>query len=363
MNNLRFNLQLFSQEKTEKATPKKRKDARKKGQVLKSPEVSSAFILIVAFSTLHFWTPVMFERMIGFMKFSMTEYFNTTFEPIYVYQIIVRMIVEGLIIFAPIGVAIVIIGILVNYLQVGFLLTGEPLKVKLSRLNPIEGAKKIFSKKAIIQLVKSLLKVGFIGSIVYVLLNSFFDEIYLLWEMDFLVGVSKIGSTVTKIALFSGSAMILIAILDYIAQWFEFEKNLKMSKQEIKDEHKQVEGDPQVKGRIKEQQRSMAMNRMMQDVPKADVVITNPTHYAIAIKYDQSTKHAPKVVAKGKDNVAQKIKQIADQEDVVMYEDVKLARALFKSVEIGEQIPYEFYKAVAEVLAFVYRLKGKAGNF
>ncbi|WP_350344967.1 flagellar biosynthesis protein FlhB [Proteinivorax tanatarense] len=363
MDNFKFNLQLFSQEKTEKATPKKRKDARKKGQVLKSPEVSSAFILLVSFSILHFWTPIMFGRIVGIMELSLTEYFHTTLEPIFAYQIIANMIIEGIIMFAPIAIGIIIVGILTNYLQVGFLLTAEPLKMKLSKLNPIEGAKKIFSKKAIIQLVKSLLKVGFIGSIVYLLLKRFFDQIYVLWEVDFLVGVSHIGSTTTKIALFSGAAMILIAIIDYISQWFEFEKNLKMSKQEVKDEHKQVEGDPQVKGKIKEQQRSMAMSRMMQDVPKADVVITNPTHFAIAIKYDQNSKGAPKVVAKGKNHVAQKIKEIAEKEDIVMYEDVKLARALYKSVDIGEQIPYEFYKAVAEVLAFVYRLKGNVGNF
>ena len=181
-------------------------------------------------------------------------------------------------------------------------------------------------------------------------------------EMDLLLAVSKVADTVFKVAMYTGLVMVLIAVLDYFYSWWEFEENLKMSKHEVKEEYKQMEGDPQIKGKIKQRQRLMANRRMMQEIPSADVIITNPTHFAVAIKYDTSSGQAPIVVAKGQDFVAQQIKQIGKDHDIVLYEDVYLARSLFKAVEVGEPIPFDFFQAVAEVLAFVYKVKGKVVN-
>lgn len=359
---IKFDLQLFSQEKTETATPKKRQDERKKGQTLKSPEISSAFVLLVGFSVLRFWIPNMFERLLGLLDYVFSNFTGVEID----YNITLRIALLGIeefaYLFAPIGFAIVLIGIIVNYLQVGTLFTGDPLKMKFNRLNPIEGFKKLFSKRSLVQLVKSVLKISAIGYVVYIIIKKHISYMPDMMEMDLIVALARIGDTVLRVALFSGGVMVFIAILDYFYSWWEFENNLKMSKQEIKDEHKQMEGDPFIKGKIKEQQRAMSRRRMMQEIPNADVVITNPTHFAIALKYDPDSGQAPVVVAKGQDYIAQQIKEIASENGIVLYEDVHLARSLYKVVEIGEQIPLEFFKAVAEVLAFVYKAKGKVAN-
>ncbi|SES79286.1 flagellar biosynthetic protein FlhB [Anaerobranca gottschalkii DSM 13577] len=254
------------------------------------------------------------------------------------------------------------IGITANYIQVGPLFTIEPLKMKLSRINPIEGFKRLFSKRSIVQLLKSLLKIGAIGYMVYINIKKHIRNIPNIMEMDLLTIISTIGSTVFSLAIYSGAVMIFVAILDYFYSWWEYENNLKMSKHEIKEEYKQMEGDPQIRGKIKERQRLLASRRMMQEIPKADVVITNPTHFAVALKYDINSGQAPIVIAKGQDLIAQQIKEIAKEHDIVLYEDVHLARSLYKAVEIGEPIPFEFFKAVAEVLAYVYKVKGKVVN-
>ncbi|QNO16433.1 flagellar biosynthesis protein FlhB [Alkalicella caledoniensis] len=357
-----FNLQLFSQEKTEKATPKKRQDSRKKGQVLKSPEISSAFTLLVTFSVLRFWIPFMFERLIGLIEFVLVNLIHTEIDFTSALQLALLAIEEFAYLFAPIGIAVMAIGIIINYLQVGSLFTTDPLKMKFNRLNPIEGFKKLFSKKSLVQLVKSILKISAIGYVVYLIIRNHINNLPDIIEMDFLVALLKIGDTVLRVALLSGGVMVFIALLDYLYSWWEFEQNLKMSKQEIKDEYKQMEGDPLIRSKIKERQRMMARRRMMQDIPNADVIITNPTHFAIALKYDQNSGQAPTVIAKGQDLVAQQIKEVARENNIVLYEDVALARSLYKVVEIGEQIPFEFFKAVAEVLAFVYKVKGRAVN-
>ncbi len=359
---IKFNLQLFSQEKTEKATPKKRQDARKKGQVLKSPEISSAFVLLVAFGVLRFWIPFIFERLLGFIEYTITEVFFEEVTMLNSTRLSLLVIEEIAYLFAPLGLTVMVTGIAVNYLQVGSLLTAEPLKMKLSRLNPVEGFKRLFSKKSIVQLVKSIMKIGAIGYVVYTVINTHVAQLSNIMELDFLVALNQFGLTVYNVALYSGIVMIFIAIFDYAYSWWEFEQNLKMSKQDIKDEFKQMEGDPLVRGKIKERQRMIARRRMMQELPKADVVITNPTHFAVALKYDPNSGQAPIVLAKGQDLIAQQIKEIARSHEIVLYEDVTLARGLYKACEIGDQIPLDFFKAVAEVLAFVYKVKGKVVN-
>jgi len=259
----------------------------------------------------------------------------------------------------PVMAVAMIVAMFSNFLQFGFLFTTETMKLDLKKIDPIKGIKKIISLRAIVNLIKSLLKVAFIGSVTGMIIWMNLDDVLSLsfhspW--DTLTTVAKLAA---MMGIASAIALLIIAILDYIYEKFEYEKQLRMSKQDIKDEYKNMEGDPLIKSKIKQRQREMAMRRMMQEVPKADVVITNPTHYAVALRYDDGSMDAPKVVAKGADFVAQKIKMIAKENDIVMVENRPLARALYDQVEIGEEVPEEFFKAVAEILAYVYRIKRK----
>jgi flagellar biosynthetic protein FlhB len=253
----------------------------------------------------------------------------------------------------------VIIAIFGNFAQFGFLLTGDPLKMQFNKINPLEGAKRIFSMRSFVEMVKSILKVLIVGIVAYMVLWGERDRILVLssvpLESIFTFSAQLILSLGTRI----GAVLVVLAVFDYAYQKYEHEKSLKMSKQDIKDEYKKSEGDPLIKGKIREKQKRMAMQRMMQEVPKADVIITNPTHYAIALKYDAKSMDAPLVIAKGKDYIALKIKEIAKKEGIVTMENRPLARALYDKAEIGESVPVELFQAVAEVLAYVYKLKRK----
>jgi len=357
---LPLDIQYFAGEKTEKATPKKRRDARKKGQVVKSQDLSAAILLLVLFLFLIFMAPIMFK---GFFSFFIQYYEKyILFENVTV-DTIMNLYVDSLmkvaVIVLPVIAVAMIVGVFSNVLQFGFLFTTETLKLDLKKLDPIKGIKKIISVRAVVNLIKSLLKVAFIGTVTGIIIWMHLDDVLSLafhnpW--DTLTTVSKLTATM---GIASAITLLIVAILDYIYEKFEYERNLRMSKQDIKDEYKNTEGDPLIKSKIKQRQREMAMRRMMQEVPKADVVITNPTHYAVALRYDDESMDAPKVVAKGVDFVAQKIKMIAKENDIVMVENRPLARALYDQVEIGEEVPEEFFKAVAEILAYVYRIKRK----
>jgi flagellar biosynthetic protein FlhB len=244
-------------------------------------------------------------------------------------------------------------------LQVGTLFTLEPLKMKLDKLNPIQGAKRLFSLKSLVELAKSLIKISVGILVAYNLLWGVKEELLKLSQTSIEAALAFTAHEVVKLGLYIGVLYIVLAVLDYMYQRYEYEKSLRMSKQDIKDELKNTEGDPLIKGKIKEKQRQMAMRRMMQELPKADVVITNPTHFAVAIKYDSASMTAPTVIAKGQDYLALKIKEIAKKHRIVTMENKPLARALYSQVEIGQQIPEELFKAVAEVLAYVYKLQGK----
>lgn len=353
-------LQFFAGEKTEKATPKKRQDARKKGQVLKSQDVSAAFLLLIIFMFLFFMAPLMQEGLFAFLiqAFERNMLIGTVSIET-VMKMYTDTIQEMAVILLPILVIAMVAGVGAHYLQFGFLFTTETLKLDLKKIDPIKGIKKIISVRALVNLVKSLLKVAFLGAVTTAVIWINLEEVLSLafqspWEtlstVALLTGVMGIAAAVM---------LLFIALLDYLYERYEYEKNLKMSKQDIKDEYKNSEGDPLIKSKIKQRQREMAMRRMMQEVPHADVVITNPTHFAIALKYDENSMDAPRVVAKGTDFVAQKIKLIAKEHDVVMVENRPLARAMCDQVEIGQQVPEEFFKAVAEILAYVYRIKSK----
>lgn len=357
---LRLDLQFFAGEKTEKATPKKRQDSRKKGQVLKSQDVTSALLLLTVFLFLFFIAGFMRDRFFMFFKHAFTEYVPLTHldadKAMLIYS---EVLVQMAFILLPVMLAAVIAGLAGNLFQIGLLFTTEPLKFDLKKIDPIKGLKRIFSIRAIIELMKSVLKISFIGATTVIILMSNIDKVLALafkspW--DVMTTVAQLAALMGITAAF---VLLFISILDFFYQKYDYEKNLRMSKQDIKDEHKNSDGDPIIKSRIKQRQREMAMRRMMQEIPNADVVITNPTHYAIALKYDDENMDAPIVVAKGVDFVAQKIKMIAKEHEIVMVENRPLARAMYDDVEIGGRIPDEFFKAVAEILAYVYRIQRK----
>ncbi|MEK8130216.1 flagellar biosynthesis protein FlhB [Paenibacillus filicis] len=357
---LRLDLQLFAGEKTEPATPKKKQDARKKGQVAKSMELPAAFILFFSFLSFFVFGGFMKTHLVGMFRSVYTDFLLLSVTADNVLVLFEKLGLQILMIVGPIFLISVIIAIAGNYLQIGFLMTGDPLMMKFSKINPLEGAKKLFSMRAVVDFLKSMLKMSVIGYIVYSTLMGEREHIMQLAHLPLEEILSFTSSLVLMLGVKIGAVLIVLAVLDYMYQKYEYEKGLKMSKQDIKDEYKKSEGDPLIKGKIREKQRRMALQRMMQDVPKADVVITNPTHFAVALQYDGSQMQAPTVIAKGSDYVALKIKQVAKDHGVTTIENKPLARALYAQVEIGEAIPADMFQAVAEVLAYVYKLKGKA---
>ena len=363
---LRIDLQLFADgpggEKTEKATSKKREDARKKGSVMKSTEIVTAFILLVAFFVIRISGGLIYRYTSQYTSRVITEY--SIAQDSFTLNGLYRVFIDGLVTFiicvGPILAIVFITAFVANAAQVGFTFSAEAIMFKPNKINPITGFKRMFSMKSTVNLIKSLLKVVVIGMIAYSYIKGKLDSIMMLMRVsDVTLIVSKGLDIIFGLAFQTCVAMLILAVFDYAYQWWQFEKDIKMTKQEVKEEYKQMEGDPKVKSKIKEKQRQISMQRMMSEVPKADVVITNPTHFAIAIRYDLEVADAPVVLAKGQDYIAYRIKQIAMENDIEIVENKPLARSLYESTEIGEMIPAELYQAVAEVLAFVYNLKNK----
>jgi flagellar biosynthesis protein FlhB len=345
------------QEKTEAPTSKKRADARKKGQLPNSRELTSVVILLTALGVFFFGGSWMLSRLIAFMKvtFGNAGSFEFQIDTMSVY--FWTVFGSGISILAPTMGALMLAGVVGNVSQNGFLLTTETLSPKLSKLNPLSGLKNLFSLKSLTELVKSIIKILIIGTVSYLVVRKEMDAfpgLINLGVADILIFISKVAF---KTMLYTSLVMILMAVADVAYQRWQHEKDLRMTKQEVKDESKQREGDPAVKARIRAVQRDMARKRMMAAVPEATVVITNPTHLAIALKFDKELP-APIVLAKGAGHVAAKIRAIANENGVPIVEQKPLARSMYKLVEVGGYIPVELYRAVAEVLAYVYRLKG-----
>ncbi|AWB44310.1 flagellar biosynthesis protein FlhB [Paenibacillus sp. CAA11] len=354
-----LDLQLFSGEKTEKATPKKRQDARKKGQVAKSMDVSGGLVLLSAFLCLLVFGDYYKKHLVSLYTDIFLHRLSMEITKESVIAMFGNIGMQVLLLLAPVLLTVMVVGIIANYIQVGFLLTGDPLKLKFSKLDPIKGFKNIFSMRSMVEFLKSVLKLVIIGVLVYMTLMDEKENISKLGHLGAEQTFSYTASLTMKLGLEIGVALLVLAAADYMYQRYSHEKSLKMSKQDIKDEYKKMEGDPLIKGKIRERQRRMAMQRMMQEVPKADVIITNPTHFAVALKYDGSEMDAPQIIAKGQDYVALRIKEIAKEHGVITMENKPLARALFSRAEIGDSIPADLFQAVAEVLAYVYKLKGK----
>lgn len=356
---IRLDLQYFAGEKTEKATPKKRQESRKKGQVAKSSDVNTAFLILFPFLSLIIIGPFMRDRLIALIKHYYTENLMLSLSLHNVSQLFIDMVTESAFVLLPIlGVAF-LAGMVSNTVQVGFLFSAEAVKPDLKKIDPVSGFKRIYSLRAIVELIKSILKISVIGLVTFSVIWIHFDEIVRLPLLTAEEALSLLGKLTLYMGLFAGVALAFLALLDYLYQKYDFEKNIRMSKQDIKDEFKKTEGDPLIKSKIKQKQKEMAMRRMMQEVPKADVIITNPTHYAVAVKYDETKMDAPFILAKGVDSIALKIRQIASEHDVMTVENRPLARALHDQVELGHAVPEQFFKAIAEILAYVYRIKKK----
>ena len=350
-------------EKTEKATPKKRRDARKKGQVRRSTEVNTAFCAIIMFGLLYFLWPWFVEQMQGIF----TEHFSTQsimmasrgMNQNEIMELLARILLGFFSMMFPILGAAMISGIAANVLQIGFMFTTETMKVKLNKINPINGFKQMLSPRKLVDLVKNLFKIFLVGYIAYTDYMNLLEKFgrYVGQEID--ISFIDIMQTAFLMALKMCIVMVFIAVADFLYQWWKYEKDLKMTKQEVKDEYKMMEGDPKIKGKIRQKQMQMSAMRMMQQVPEADVVITNPTHYAVALSYKEKEHAAPKVLAKGQDYIAQKIREVAMEHDIQIVENPPLAQSLYAMCEVDDEIPGDLYQAVADILVFVYRQKGK----
>jgi flagellar biosynthesis protein FliR/FlhB len=348
-----------SEEKTEEATPKKKSDARKKGQVAKSKEISLAATLLA--STLIIIT---LGGFIGNnLRLTVIHFLgninNYNLDHNSVSSLAITVVWRLALLILPVVIPIMIMGVLANYVQTGFILSGDTIKPKLSKLNPLSGFKRIFSSRTIVELLKDLIIVTVVGFIGY----NFVKENYayiLNISGTRIVDIPKMFSKLVIEIFFKVTLiMLVLAIADYVYQRYMHNKDLKMTKHEIKEEYKQSEGDPQIKSKIKQKQREMATRRMMQQIPDATVVVTNPTHIAVALKYQEGVSEAPVVVAKGSDYLAIKIKEIAKEHDIPILENKPLARMIYEEVEVDRAIPFTMYQAVAEILAIVYKMKKK----
>lgn len=364
---LRYNLQWFAEgeggEKTEPATQKKLEDARKEGKVAKSKDLTQAFELVVLFLLLKIFIGYIGERMVAIFSSTigrMAEFLKVNQAGVSIAAVsalFTNAIIELLLIVWPFFLFGFLIAFLVSIYQVGWKVSAKPMQPKLSKFNPINGFKRIFSKDSLFELLKSIVKVAVIIYIAYTSIKDEANNLFILYEISLNQAVALTGEIIIDVGLKISIMYVVVGLADFIYQRHKFSEEMKMTKQEVKDEYKNTEGDPQIKGRIRQKMREVSQRRMMQDVPKADVVITNPTHFAVAIKYDAEVSKAPVVIAKGEDYLAQKIKEVARENDVEIVENKPLARMLYHNVDIGSEIPPELYQAVAEVLAMVYHMK------
>ncbi len=368
---LQYDLQLFAKdgpggEKTEPATEKKLSDARKEGQVAKSREISTAIGLVALFVGLKIWA--------GQMGIQFIENFSYIYKlfPTFVKMIngevqakdfcilLNEMLLRLLLIVLPLFMLALIAGFIAEIVQVKWKPTAKPLKPKGSKLNPIKGFKKIFSKEKLFDLLKSVVKLGLIFYVVYSTLEESLPKLFLLYDMKLIDAIGLFGGMAIDLGLKISLFYLIIGFADYAYQKWKFKEDMKMTKQEVKDEWKNAEGDPQIKSKQRARMQEASRRRMMAAVPQADVVITNPTHFAVALKYDPEVFEAPCVLAKGEDFLAMRIKEEAKTYNIEMVENKPLARMLYYNVDIGAQIPPELYQTVAEILAMIYNKRNLA---
>lgn len=367
---LEYNLQWFAKdgpggEKTEPATEKKLREAREDGKVAKSKELTSAFDLIVLFLVLKIfisWVGGGFIEAYQYVYKTIPEFVTAMSAEASVHEISVYlqsvfwMLLKMVAPFFAFGFVVTII---ISIIQVGWKVSTKPLKPKGDKFNPINGFKRIFSKDSVFELFKSILKIGVVIYVAYISIRDEADDIFILYDMPLNQALALCGDVIINAGLKISLVYLVVGLADFIYQKHRFNEEMKMTKQEVKDEYKNTEGNPEIKGRQRQRMREASRQRMMQDVPKADVVITNPTHLAVAIKYDAETAKAPIVLAKGEDFLAQKIREAAKEHNIEIVENKPLARMLYANVDIGAEIPPELYQAVAEILAMVYNMKNR----
>ncbi|MBO5237442.1 MAG: flagellar biosynthesis protein FlhB [Lachnospiraceae bacterium] len=362
---LEYNLQFFAKEgpggeKTEEATPKKIEESRKEGSVAKSKELANGITLLALFITLRFAMNFvgprlvqLFQKYWGHASGLLLEEFNVRA----VVEILFEVSKDVVIIAAPFLVAGFIMAFLANKLQFKWMVTWKPMQPKLNKISPISGFKRLFSSRALFDLLKAVAEVILIGYVAYTVLKKHAGEVYVLFDISIQQSLALLMDIVWELGIKVSLIMLVIGFADFLFQKYKHKQDLKMTKQEVKDEFKNTEGDPQIKGQQKQRMRQASQRRMMASVPEADVVITNPTHFAVALKYDSNEHTAPVVTAKGTDFLANKIKDVAREHGVEIVENKPLARMLYYNVDIDREIPPELYKAVADILAYVYSLK------
>jgi flagellar biosynthesis protein FliR/FlhB len=347
---------LFADDKTEDATQKKKSDAKKKGQVAKSKEVSLALTLLASIIILSMFGSYFMEGLKNIFNYTFSLNMTGDFSYNSIINLTIVILLRMALLILPIAVPIMIIGILSNFIQSGIIFTSDPIKPDLSKINPLNGFKRIFSRRSLIDMIRDTLITFILLYIGYKYLIGEYREIAALSFLTIEAIPKALGNIVLGIFIKISMFMLAIALIDFIYQRFEFNKDLRMTKQEIKEEFKQEEGDPEIKGKRRQKQREMASRRMMSRIPEASVIITNPTHFACALLYEDEQSGAPVLVAKGMDFLALKIKEIARENKIPIIENRSLARMIYDKVELEEEIPVELYQAVAEILAFVLKL-------
>ena len=370
---LEYNLQFFAKdgdggEKTEPATAKKLEKAREEGQVARSKELGNAAGLLTLFFSLRFFVSFIGERMLG----SYNRVFNAIpgiiatdrkgLSTQTVSSVFIDAVMQMLLMCAPFFAIGFVTAFIINVVQVKWKVSAKPMMPKLSKFNPINGFKRIVSKQALFDLALSIVKIFLIFYIAYITISDHANELFLLYDIPLIQAIELVGDIIIDTGIRISLVYIIVGIADYLFQRYKFNEDMKMTKKEVKDEYKDTEGDPQIKGQQKQRMREASQRRMMQDVPKADVVITNPTHVAVALRYNPDEEDAPVVIAKGQDYLAQRIKDVAIQHHILIREDVFVARSLYAACDIGQKIPPEMFEAVANILARLTKFNSNATN-
>jgi flagellar biosynthetic protein FlhB len=344
-------------ERTESATPKRREQAREEGQVVRSRELVSTGLFLGHLLFFVFAGASMFQKTRQVVHEGLATLGDIDLSVENVPAVFMHYLSRLNDIVLPLFLSLFLLGLVTNLLQTGFLFSWRALEPKYTRLNPWQGLHHIFSLQSVNELVKALIKIGIIGYVVYATMAAEFEQFFPLSQQAVEELIRYLGSSTLRLGTHTAYALIALALLDYAFQRWQYEKNLRMTLQEVKEERKEAEGNPQMRARMRSIMREMARKRMMAEVPRADVVVTNPTHLAVALRYRRQDMRAPQVIAKGADYLAERIKTVAREHGVPLVENRAVAQSLYKSVEIGEVIPEALYKAVAEILAYVYRLK------
>jgi flagellar biosynthetic protein FlhB len=350
-------------EKTEKASAKKKRDARKKGEVHKSQDAISALSMVVMFATIYAMWSTAFSTFQTFLSQNLSDSYivtqSNTISNQSVHDVFSNIFSQALSMLLPIFAVAMLVGVIGNVIQTGPMFVPNRIMPKFSKINPINGFKRLFSVTSLVELFKSICKVTILGVLVYQTIFAQISNYPAMMTEKVDDAFNTVMTSCLMLGIKMGGAFLIFALLDMFYQWWKFEKDLRMTKQEVKEEHKQLEGDPQIKAKIRQKQRAMSARRMMEQLQSANVVVTNPTHFAVALRYDEKADKAPVIVAKGQDYLAQKIKEKAREFDITIVENKPVARALYAACEIGDQIPAQMYQAIADILVYVYRLKNK----